>query len=101
MLDDMIETISPACSGREDAVTKALREDLAAAQDGIASETPDEDLEFDASAAERQVLCSPEIPALDPLRDRPTIRTWTGADGRPSSDNNTIAFDCDPVDHQS
>ncbi|MGF7056004.1 hypothetical protein GGC47_005219 [Bosea sp. OAE752] len=101
MLDDMIETVSPACSRREDAVAKALCEDLAAAQDRIAPKTPDEDLEFDASAAERQVLCSSPIPALDPLRDRPAIRTWTGAGGRPSSDNNTIAFDPDPVDHQS
>jgi hypothetical protein len=31
MLDDMIETIRPACSWREDAVTKALCKDLAAA----------------------------------------------------------------------
>ena len=67
MLDDMIETIGPTRSRREDAVTKALREDLAAAQDGIAAKSPNEDLELDASAAERQVLCSPPIPALDPL----------------------------------
>jgi hypothetical protein len=31
MLDDMIKTISSACSWRKDAVTKALCEDLAAA----------------------------------------------------------------------
>ena len=60
MLDDMIETIGPTRSRREDAVTKALREDLAAAQDGIAAKAPNEDLELDASAAERQVLCTPE-----------------------------------------
>lgn len=101
VLDDMIETIRPAGSRREDAVTKALREDLVAAENRIAPEAPDEDLELDASAAKREVLWSPVIPALDPLRDRPTIRTWTGAAGGPSLNNNTITFDCDPVDHQS
>ena len=101
MLDDMIETIGPTRSRREDAVTKALREDLAAAQDGIAAKSPNEDLELDASAAERQILCTPEIPALDPLRERPAVRTWTGADGGPGSDNNAIAFDRDTVDNQT
>ncbi|MGF7055733.1 hypothetical protein GGC47_004946 [Bosea sp. OAE752] len=101
MLDDMIETIGPARSRRKDPVTKALREDLTAAQDRIAAKSPDEDLELDASAAERQVLCSPEIPALDPLREHPAVRTWTGAGGGPGSDNNTIAFDRDTVDHQT
>ena len=56
MLDDMIETIGPTRSRREDAVTKALREDLAAAQDGIAAKSPNEDLELDASLPGRQRL---------------------------------------------
>ena len=81
MLDDMIEALGSARSWRQNAVAKAFREDLTAAQDGIAAKTSDQNLELDTSAAERQVLCSPEIPALDPLRERPTVRTWTGADG--------------------
>jgi hypothetical protein len=101
VLDNLIETIRPAGSRREDAITKTLGEDLPAAEDRIAPEAPDEDLELNASAAERKVLCSPVITALDPLRDRPTIRTRTGAAGGPSPDNNTIAFGRDPVDHQS
>lgn len=60
-----------------------------------------EELEFDASAAQPQVLCPPPISALDPLRDPPIIRRWTGADARPSSDDNRIASDREIVDHQS
>lgn len=94
-------TIRSAGSRREDAVTKALGEDLAAAEDRIAPEAPDQDLELNASAAERKkVLCSPAIPASDLLRDRPTIKNDRRC-RRPSPNNNTIAFDRDPVDHQS
>ena len=57
VLDNMIETIRPAGSRREDAITKTLGEDLPAAEDRIAPEAPDEDLELNASAAERKVLC--------------------------------------------
>lgn len=84
VLDNLIETIRPAGSLREDAITKALGENLPAAEDFIAPEAADEDPEFNASAAERKVLCSPVIPALDLLRNRPTIRTRTGAAGGPS-----------------
>ena len=48
-----------------------------------------------------EILCSPEIPALDPLRDRPAVRTWAGSAGRPGSDNNPILFDRDAVDEKT
>lgn len=71
MLDDMIETISPACSWREDAVTKRSAKIWRPHRTALHRKRPYEDVEFDASAAQRQVLCSPPIPALDALRDRP------------------------------
>jgi hypothetical protein len=92
MLDDMIETIGPACPWREDALAKALSEDLAATEDSITTKSPDEDLKLDAPATERQVLCLSPIPALDPSRMGATARAVPSVRNGSGPNDNAIAL---------
>lgn len=101
MVDNPLQPPRTPREGRQHVGREAFGEDLPPAQYGVAPEAPDNDLEFDASPAERQVGRAPQVTALNAARGSAAGRTGSRGSAQPHDHLDPVGTDVEALDDEA
>src|SRR5882757_2063222 len=92
LMDDTVQSCRTSGRWSQHSLCKALSEDLAPAQDGIATEAAGDHQKLYDPPRERQIGHVSSIPAMDTSGNRSARWTQANASGRPDRNNSLITF---------